>query len=108
MDPGLAIAVAGTVAVRLVALPKVVASAVEPNHTVDPLTKFVPVTVSVNCGSPLLADDGLKLATVGAAVTVNVLAEEAAALPFWTVTCCGPADATWVLVTAAVSWVALT
>ena len=108
IDPTLAIALAGTVAVRLVALPKVVDRAVEPHITVDPVTKFVPVTVNVNCAPPCVADVGFRPDNVGAAVTVNVAAVEAAeALPFWTVTLCGPAAASSPAVTSTTSWVAL-
>jgi hypothetical protein len=48
---------------------------------------------------------GLSDAMAGP-LTVNALAEEEAALVFCTVTDCGPAEASWVLVTAAVSEVA--
>ena len=49
--PAAATRLAGTVAVSGVAETKVVASAVPANFTVQPLWKFAPVTVRVNCGA---------------------------------------------------------
>ena len=64
-------AVAGTTAVSFVALTYVVVSPVVPNMTCAPLTKPVPLAVRVNCAPPLFAEVGLKLVSVGAAVTVK-------------------------------------
>src|SRR5579871_1304954 len=59
-EPALAIRLAGTCAVSCVALTNVVASG-EPFHcTAAPLTKFVPLTVSVNDGLPAVPDAGLS------------------------------------------------
>jgi hypothetical protein len=84
----------------------VVVSGVVPHITVEPATKFVPVTVSVKGAPPATAEGGLSDAMVGP-LTVNALAEEEAALVFWTVTFGDPAEVTWALATAAVSEVAL-
>jgi len=99
---------AGTVAVTLVALTNVVVSAVEPHITVDPLTNPVPVTVIVKVAPPLVADDGLRLVIVGAAVTLNAEFGEVPPSGFTTETLNEPELTTWVAVTAAVSLVALT
>ena len=72
-----------------------------PHSTVEPLAKFVPATVSVKGALPATAEAGLSNAIAGP-LTVNVLAEETP-LVFRTVMFCGPAEASWVLVTAAVS-----
>jgi hypothetical protein len=69
-------------------------------------TKFVPVTVSVNAADPATAEAGLTDPMVGA-LTVNVLADEAAVLEFLTVIFADAAEASWVLVTAAVTDVGL-
>ena len=71
IEPELAMAVAGTTAVSFVALTYVVVSPVVPNMTCAPLTKPVPLAVRVNCAPPLFAEVGLKLVSVGAAVTVK-------------------------------------
>jgi hypothetical protein len=84
----------------------VVASGVAPHTTVEPATKLVPVTVSVSAAPPATAAEGTSDAMAGP-LTRNELAEEEAALEFWTVTLCGPAEASCVPVTAAVSDVAL-
>ena len=83
-----------------------VANAAVPHITVDPPAKFVPVTVSVNAALPAAAEEGLNEASVGP-LTLNALAGEEAALVFCTVTLGVPVRASWVLVTAAVSEVAL-
>jgi len=68
--PAVAIRAAGTVAVSCVAETKVVASA-DPLHlTVEPETKLVPFTVSVNCGPPAAVQVGLSELTVGTALIV--------------------------------------
>jgi hypothetical protein len=71
--PALAIALAATGAVSVVAFTYLVVSAVDPNQTTAPETKPVPLTVRVNPAPPSLAELGLKLLIAGAAVTVNVL-----------------------------------
>ena len=83
-----------------------VASGVEFHSTVEPATKFIPVTVSVKGAPPAKAEAGLSDAMAGP-LTVNALAGEEAVLVFWTVTFGEPAEASWALVTAAVSDVAL-
>lgn len=102
-------AVFGTVTVMLVDVMFVGTSPVfpEPKFTVAPVTKPVPVMVSVNAAPPCVADVGLRAVTVGAALTVNGLPVEVA-LPFTTVMLGVPAAASWALVTEAVIWVALT
>ena len=71
--PGRVSRLAGTCAVSCVVLPKVVASAASPRLTVEPDTKFVPVTVSVNAGPPCVAVDGEIDVIVGlGAVIVSV------------------------------------
>lgn len=76
-----------------------------PHITVEPATKFIPVTVSVKPAPPAAADEGLSDAMVGPPTT-NAMAGEEAALQFWTVTPCDPAEASCALVTLAVSEVA--
>jgi hypothetical protein len=84
----------------------VVASRVVPHITTEAVTKFAPVTVSVNAADPAKAVAGLTDAMVGA-LTVNVLEDEEAVLEFLTVIFTEAAEASWVLVTAAVSEVGL-
>ena len=95
-----------TVAVSWLALLTVVARGVAPHITTEVATKFVPVTVSVNAADPATAEAGLTDPMVGA-LTVNVLADEAAVLEFLTVIFADAAEASWVLVTAAVTDVGL-
>jgi hypothetical protein len=76
---------AGTETVMLVPLMVAGVSEYVPNMTVDPAMKFVPVKVRVNvmlCAFVV----GLRVVSVGAAVTVNVMPVEGSATPFWTVT----------------------
>jgi hypothetical protein len=88
-----------------------VASATPFQSTVDtPVTKFVPVTVSVKpevpAGSVLTGPSD----EIEGSLTVKVmLPETLATVPFWTVTLTGDPTvvASWV-VSATVSWVALT
>jgi len=68
--PAVAIKEAGTVAVSCVAETNVVVSAVAFHLTVEPEMKFVPFTVSVNCGPPAVAQVGLSELIVGTALTV--------------------------------------
>jgi len=73
----------------------VVASADSPHSTVEPLTKLVPVTVSVKATSPAEAEVGLSEAMAGPA-TVKVDAEDVAPPGLCTVRLSGPAAATMV------------
>jgi hypothetical protein len=62
-----AISAAAIEAVNWVAPTKVVVR-LDPAHcTTEPLTKFVPLTVSVNPEVPAVVDEGLRLVIVGAA-----------------------------------------
>jgi len=71
-----AVAISGAVmaAVTCVAFTKVVVGVLAPKLTVEPLTKFVPFTVSVNAAPPAVALVGMSVVMVGvllAAVTVT-------------------------------------
>jgi len=68
--PAVAISAAGTVAVSCVTETNVVASGLPFQFTVEPVTKFVPFTVNVNCGPPAVAQVGLSELIVGLALTV--------------------------------------
>jgi hypothetical protein len=68
--------------------------------------KFVPVTVIVVSGEPAATALGL-IEVMVAPLTLKALAAEDDVLVFFTVTLTEPAAASWVLVTAAVSEVAL-
>jgi hypothetical protein len=58
--PGAVIKPAGTEAINCVALTNVVGNA-EPFHcTIDPVTKPVPLTASVNADAPAVAEGGFK------------------------------------------------
>jgi hypothetical protein len=72
--PPLAMLVAGTTAVNCVEETKVVASGDPFQFTVEVETKFVPLTVKVNCTSPADAHIGLSELMVGTdrALMVNV------------------------------------
>lgn len=83
----------------------VVVSCVAPHITVEPLAKLDPVTVSVNGALPETAEAGVNSVIAGP-LTVNVLAVDTP-VAFRTVTLWAPAEASWVLVTDAVSEVAL-
>lgn len=63
--PAVAMRAAGTVAVSCVAETKAVASGLPFQFTVEPETKFVPFTVSVNCGPPAAVHVGLSEVMVG-------------------------------------------
>jgi hypothetical protein len=88
----------------------VVESIVEPQYTVEPLTKFVPVTASDNVAGlvrlPATAELGVSVVIVGPE-TVNGLVVETAVAVFWTVILPDPVEASWVLVTYAVRELAL-
>src|SRR5260370_4777626 len=64
-EPGLAIRLAGTLAVTCVALTNVVVSAVAFHCTLVPLMQFVPLTVRVNPAPPAGTEFGLRLLIVG-------------------------------------------
>ena len=68
--PAVAMRAAGTVAVSCVAETNVVVSGVPFQFTVEPETKLVPFTVSVNCGPPAVAQVGLSELIVGTALIV--------------------------------------
>src|SRR5258708_5055402 len=65
--PGCASRLAGTAAVNCVGLPNVVVSESPFHCTVAPVTKFAPVTLSVNPAAPAVAEAGLSLSIPGAA-----------------------------------------
>jgi hypothetical protein len=72
--PGLAMRMAGTVAVSWVEETNVVASDEPFQFTREPESKFVPFTVNVNCGPPGATQVGLSEPMVGIALIVNVTA----------------------------------
>jgi len=78
---GLAMRAAVTVAVSCVEETNVVVREVAFQRTVEVETKFVPLTVNVNCESPAEAQVGLSELMVGAALIVNVFAPDVAAHP---------------------------
>ena len=63
--PAVARFVAGTIADNDVELMKVVAKLPPFQRTIEPLIKFVPVTVMVVCGAPTVTFDGVMLLMVG-------------------------------------------
>jgi hypothetical protein len=109
--PAEAVWVPVTAAVSEVVLPGVVglvASAVAPHITVEPLAKFVPVTVSVREPVPATTELGVSpFVPIAGPLTVNVIPLETP-VGFFTVTVCDPAEASWSFVTFAVSEVAPT
>ena len=74
--PGLAMRAADTVAVSCVEETNVVVSAAPFQFTFEVESKFVPLTVNVNCISPADAQVGLSELMVGTALIVNVAAPE--------------------------------
>jgi len=109
--PAVAMSGAGTVAVSCVEETNVVVREVPPQRTVEVETKFVPVTVKVNCGSPGVAQVGLIAVVVGTRLLmVNVTAFDVPppGAGFTTVTDAVPALAIRAAGTVAVSCVALT
>ena len=68
--PAVAMRAAGTVAVSRVEDPNAVASGLPFQFTVEPKTKLLPLTVSVNCGPPAAVQVGLSELIVGAALMV--------------------------------------
>jgi hypothetical protein len=106
--PPVAIRDAGTVAVSCVEETNVVVSAVAFHFTVEVETKFVPLTVKVNCGLPAVAQVGLIAVVVGTGLLmVNVTAFDVPppGAGFTTVTEAVPVFATRAAVTVAVSCV---
>jgi hypothetical protein len=79
--PGLAMREADTVAVSCVEETNVVVNAAPFQFTIDVETKFVPLTVNVNCGSPAAAQVGLSELMVGATLIVNVTPPDVAPHP---------------------------
>ena len=77
----MAIFAAGTIAVTCVEETNVVVSAAPFQFTVEVESKFVPLTVNVNCESPDEAQVGLRELMAGTAVIVNVTAPEVAPHP---------------------------
>jgi hypothetical protein len=74
--PAVAMRVADTVAASSVEETKVVGSAAPLQFTIEVETKFVPLTVKVNCVSPALAHVGLSEVMVGVAVMVKITAPD--------------------------------
>jgi hypothetical protein len=105
--PGLAMLAFGTVAVSRVEELNVVVSDVPFHFTVEPETKFVPVTIKVKPALPAVAQAGLSEVIVGAALTVNVCAVDVPppGVGFTTVTDAVPAVTTREDGTVAVSCV---
>jgi len=79
--PGLAMREADTVAVSCVEETNVVVSAAPFQFTIEAETKFNPLTVNVNCGSPAAAQIGLSELMVGTAAIVSGTALEVDAHP---------------------------
>jgi hypothetical protein len=79
--PGLAMRVADTVAVSCVEETNVVVRAAPFQFTIEVDTKFMPLTVNVNCGSPAAAQVGLRELIDGVALIVNVAAPDVAPHP---------------------------
>ena len=65
-DPAVAMSLAGMLAVRRVLLTYTVVRSLPFQRTIEPFTKFVPLTVRVNEGLPTMALDGLRPVIVGA------------------------------------------
>jgi hypothetical protein len=106
--PPLATSLAGMAAVSCVALTNVVVRSALFQRTFEPLTKPVPLTVSVKATAPGAALEGDRLDTVGAGLlTAKDWAPEVP-LPVSTVICAVPAPARSVAGIEAVSCVALT
>jgi len=79
--PKLAMREADTVAVSCVEETNVVVSAAPFQFTIEAETKFNPLTVNVNCGSPAAAQIGLSELMVGTAAMVSVAALDVAPHP---------------------------
>jgi hypothetical protein len=100
--PAVAMRAADTVAVSCVEETYVVVSAAPFQFTIEVETKFMPLTVNVNCISPAEAQVGLSELMVGTALIVNVAATDVAPHPP-TVIEAVPGVATRSVVTMAVS-----
>ena len=74
--PAAATSEPGTAALKVVALPNVVVRAVPFQFTTEPLTKFVPVTVSVNADAPAAAVVGEIEVSVGAGLLMLKVCED--------------------------------
>jgi hypothetical protein len=74
--PAVAMRVADTVAVSSVEETKFVGSAAPLQFTIEVESKFVPLTVNVNCISPAEAQVGLRELMAGTALIVNVTAPD--------------------------------
>ena len=68
--PAVAISPAGIAAVSCVALTKVVVRALPFHRTVEPFTKLLPFTVSVNAAPPTVAAFGLRLVIAGTGLLI--------------------------------------
>jgi hypothetical protein len=79
--PAVAMRVADTVAVSCVEETYVVVSAAPLQFTIEVETKFMPLTVNVNCISPAEAQVGLRELMVCTTLIVNVTAPDVAAHP---------------------------
>jgi hypothetical protein len=79
--PAVAMLAAGTVAVSWVEETNVVVNAAPFQFTIEVETKFVPLTVNVNCISPAEAQVGLSELMAGTAVIVNVIPPDVAPHP---------------------------
>jgi hypothetical protein len=79
--PAVAMRVADTVAVSSVEETKFVGSAAPLQFTIEVESKFVPLTVNVNCISPAEAQVGLRELMAGTALIVNVCAPDVAPHP---------------------------
>jgi hypothetical protein len=110
-DPAVAMSAAVIAAVSCVSETNVVVWFTPFHFTTDPLTKSVPLTVSVNAAPPALAAAGLRLVVAGTGLfIVKVRATEVPppGAGVNTVTCAVPAAAMSAAVIVAVNWVALT
>jgi hypothetical protein len=67
--PAVFVSPAGSTAVNLMVVTKVVVRSEPSNCTLDPLTKFVPFTVSVTAPLPAVTEMGLMLSSVGVGFT---------------------------------------
>src|SRR5258708_27494551 len=84
--PPVTIKFAGTLAVRLVALPNVVVTAVPPKFTVEPETKPLPVIVNCTPGDPASTEAGATLVIARSLTIVKVTPPDTLASGLVTVT----------------------
>jgi hypothetical protein len=107
--PGLAVKLAGTVALNCAPPRNVVTNGAPFHCTTEPATKPEPLTVSVNAGPPAGDEVGFKLVTVGPDVVIEKLTELEDAPPGLTTTMFAVLCAAIKLAeTEAVSWLPLT